>query len=72
MIAVEAPATLNYHNRQGAITTRKSNTQQRNERIQKRFNELYNVDRLRYDDVINNLCAEFSLSKGTIEKTMKS
>jgi hypothetical protein len=51
--------------------TRKANTQLRNERLHKRFNELYNDERKRIDDVYAQLCQDFSLSEATIEKIIK-
>ncbi len=53
------------------ITSRKRNTQARNERINHRFNHLYNVERKRYDDVITELCTEFNCVETTIEKALK-
>lgn len=52
------------------IATRKGNTAIRNEKITQRFNDKFNIERKRYDDVINELCAEFSLAKSTIEKVI--
>lgn len=53
------------------IETRKGNTDSRNQRITDSFNHKYNVERKRYDDVVNELCTEFSLAKSTIEKVIK-
>lgn len=52
--------------------TRTANTLARNEKIRERFNHLYNVERLRYDDVIATLCTDFCLSKATVERALKS
>lgn len=57
---------------QKIIATRKRNTVSRNERIQSVFNHKYNVERKRYDDVIQELCSEFSLARRTIETALKS
>lgn len=56
---------------QKIITVRKKNTEARNERIRNRFNYLYNEERKRVDDVINDLCKEFCLAKSTIETALK-
>jgi hypothetical protein len=53
------------------IATRTANTSARNERITAQFNHKYNVERKRYDDVIQELCSEFSLAKSTIESVIK-
>ncbi len=71
MIVTEEATISTYNNRQGAIDTLKNNTRVRNNRIQNRFNQLYNENRMRYDDVINTLCEEFFLSKRRIETVMK-
>lgn len=52
-------------------TTRKNNTEARRQRINDRFNHLYNVERKRYDDVIAALCEEFNCVETTIEKALK-
>jgi hypothetical protein len=52
--------------------TRMNNTLKRNQRIRTKFNHLYNVDRKRYDDVIQTLCEDFSLSKAVVERIMKA
>jgi hypothetical protein len=54
------------------IATRKKNTSDRNDRIVKQFNHKYNVERKRYDDVVAELCSEFSLAKSTIENVIKN
>lgn len=54
------------------IETRTSNTRLRNEQIIKAFNQKYNEERKRYDDVIAELCQEFALAKRTIETVLKS
>jgi hypothetical protein len=51
--------------------TRKANTQARVQRINDRFDHLYNVERKRYDDVITELCREFNCVVTTIEKALK-
>jgi hypothetical protein len=53
------------------IATRKRHTKARNERIISMFNHKYNVERKRYDDVIKELCDDFSLAKSTIETAIK-
>lgn len=56
---------------QKIIATRTSNTEARNQRIREAFNKKYNEDRKRYDDVISELCQEFSLAKRTVETALK-
>ena len=56
---------------QKIIDTRKRHTCGRNESIRLRFNQKYNVDRKRYDDVIDELSEEFHLSTRTIETALK-
>lgn len=53
------------------IETRTTNTKLRNERITRAFNQKYNEERKRYDDVIAELCQEFALAKRTIENVLK-
>ena len=38
----------------------------RNERLKERFNHLYNVERIRYDDCIAKLHLEFFISKNWV------
>ena len=40
--------------------------QKRNEAIKKHFEELYNIQRMRHDDVIKSLSEQFYLSEKTI------
>ncbi|GAB5524879.1 MAG: hypothetical protein Roseis2KO_27510 [Roseivirga sp.] len=52
---------------------RKRNTQKRYEKVRERCNELYNEQRIRWDDVIETLSEEFGISPATIErKILKS
>lgn len=51
--------------------SRQANTAARNQRINDRFNHLYNVERKRYDDVMNALSEEFCLALATIERVLK-
>ena len=67
----ELPVKENPTRFEKMISSRKRNTQQRNERISTRFNHLYNVERKRYDDVITQLCEEFNCVETTIEKALK-
>ncbi len=53
------------------IEQRKRNTEFRNEAIRMKFNQKYNVDRKRYDDVITELAEEFHLAVSTIETALK-
>lgn len=39
--------------------------------IQARFKQLFESERLRYDDVINKLCAEFFIRESTLFKILK-
>lgn len=57
---------------QKIIKTRTDNTAARNERIRQRFNELYNKDRKRLDDVIELLATEFCIAKRTVESALKT
>lgn len=54
-----------------AAATRKRNTEARNHRIRTRFNQLYNQERTRIDDVIRRISEEFCLSVATVEKMLK-
>lgn len=57
---------------QKIIKTRTGNTLARNERIRTRFNELYNTERKRLDDVIEILATEFCIAKRTVESALKT
>ncbi len=54
-----------------AATTRRANTQRRNKLIIEQFRELYQVKRLRFDDVLLALAAKFALTVGTVRKVLK-
>lgn len=54
-----------------AAATRRRNTDAQNMRIRARFNQLYNQQRLRIDDVIKTIAEEFCLSVATVEKKLK-
>ena len=51
---------------------RKYLIEKRNAKLKERMNELYNVHRLRYDDVISKLCDEFFLAPLTIQRIVKA
>jgi len=57
---------------QKIVDVRKANTIARNEKIRKRFDELFNKDRMRYDDVMEELCREFNLAMSTIHTALKN
>lgn len=40
--------------------------------VQKRFNDLYNVKRLRYDDTLKKLSQEFFMSVDTIQMILRT
>lgn len=54
-----------------AAATRRRNTDAQLLRIRARFNQLYNQQRLRIDDVIKIIAEEFCLSVATVEKKLK-
>lgn len=62
--------SLSHNEKVNAI--KKANFERRNSMIKTRFDHLYNVERKRFDDVISQLCDEFSLAKSTIETALKS
>lgn len=49
----------------------KQRTRKRHEKISKRFEALYNKQRLRFDDVVNQLADEFTLSPAYVERILK-
>lgn len=52
---------------------RRENTRKRHEKVRERCNELYNQQRIRWDDVIETLSDEFGIAPSTIErKILKS
>lgn len=57
------------HQRINAVKA--ANYERRKKKIQERFDELYEKDRKRYDDVIKILCEEFALSDRTIQAALK-
>ena len=50
---------------------RKANTAARNLHICNRFNELYQVQRIRYDDVVQQLSKELFLTRHQIERILR-
>lgn len=46
--------------------------ERRNVKLKERMNELYNKERLRYDDVISKLCEEFYLAPLTVQRIIKA
>lgn len=44
----------------------------RNQRIRERFNQLYMVDRIRLDDVMEKLVSEFFISDKTITNVLRN
>lgn len=53
-------------------TTKQLNTERRNADIIKRYDVLYNEERLRYDDTLKQLAREFYLDTKTILAILKS
>jgi hypothetical protein len=53
------------------IKSREETIKRRNADINKRFNKLYNEDRIRYDDCISKLAYEFYLSEDSIGRILK-
>lgn len=51
---------------------KQKNIKRRNQAIVKRFEELHNKERLRYDDTIARIKSEFFLAERTILKIIKS
>jgi hypothetical protein len=47
-----------------------TNTARKYLAVQQRYKQLYEIDRLRYDDVIKQLMAEFFCSEGTIRRIL--
>lgn len=55
-----------------STSIRKTRTQERNAAVYDRFNELYNKQRLRYDDCMRKLCDEFYFTrKATVQLILK-
>jgi hypothetical protein len=52
--------------------TRRKNVKHRNKLLVEEFNEMYNKQRLRFDDVMEKLAHRFGLTKATIEKILKN
>jgi hypothetical protein len=50
--------------------TRKNNTSARNEQILLKFNELYKVQRIRYDDCIQKLAESFFLTPAYLQRLL--
>lgn len=50
----------------------RSNTEKRYKKIQKRFDTLHKVDRLRYDDCEEVVCDEFCISKVTLQRILST
>jgi hypothetical protein len=51
---------------------RTRNALARHQRVRERFQELYNIKRIRYDDVIERLCAEFFYQESTVKRILSS
>lgn len=54
-----------------AASTRRANTLHRNKMIVQEFDELYQKQRVRFDDVLNKLALRFGLTENTIRKILK-
>jgi len=52
------------------IATRKALVARRRAHVKKRFKELYDVKRIRYDDCIRRLANELFVSEATIERDL--
>lgn len=63
----EAPCTQAHYQTRSAETKRQM-LDRRNGDIRHRFNELYEVQRMRLDDVIEKVAFEFYLAHSTVEK----
>lgn len=53
------------------IQSRKATLDRRNNDLNKRFDKLYNVDRIRYDDCIEKLAWEFYISTESVSRILK-
>lgn len=69
MAEVSKPTREEVNKKVNAIKA--ANLERRNQEIKERFNHLYNVDRIRPDDILNKLAEEFCLAKSTIESALK-
>lgn len=54
-----------------AAMTRRNNTLARNQLLIAEFNELYNTQRLRFDDVLEKIALRFGLTATTVKKILK-
>jgi hypothetical protein len=54
------------------IKVRKSNKDRRDEAIRGRVNELYNIKRLRWDDVVRKVAEEFFVAPSTVKTALKN
>jgi predicted DsbA family dithiol-disulfide isomerase len=54
-----------------AAMTRRNNTLARNQLLIAEFNELYNTQRLRFDDVLEKIATRFGLTATTVKKILK-
>lgn len=55
----------------GNLRAVRPNTRQKYKAIQRRYHELYNVERLRIEDVMTRLCAEFYMVESRIQLVLK-
>ncbi len=54
------------------MTIRKQNFLARNSKIKARVNELYNTNRIRFDDAVKKVSEEFNLAESTIQKILRA
>lgn len=59
---------LRYHQKALEIRTQQDNVKRRDKTLLERYNELYNVQRIRHNDCVNKLAEDFFLTEPTVNR----